>query len=461
MRTRSTLAMAAAAAMAVAVGLSGAPVMAAPATTSAGGPSLTWALPHFAVGRQVGWLLSAGPNAPLPVREIKQHFDKTFLAQVPPAQINKVLERYPSRSPWRPVTLDAGTARNLLLVSAIAGTKRLGVEIETDPHGLINAVLLSAEPALPPGPTSWSAVDRAARKLAPDVGFEAATVGAGGRCDPVNTLAPSAPRPLGSMFKLYVLGAVADAVSQGRLSWQTKVALTARLRSIPSGSLQIEPLGTRYTVAQLAQLMISSSDNTAADELAALAGRSAVEAQVRLTSRHASLDVPFLRTREFAALKFDNYPHHANAYLARSPAARLSYLRAVVDHLPLSAIEPNPGDLSQPRNIATIEWFASPADMCAQFARLYRDAGRPALAPVSAALSTNDGGIELARAAWPLVWFKGGSETGVLTLGYLARSASGKVVLVVLQLSDPTKAIANSAEFTALLIMHAAFTLAG
>jgi hypothetical protein len=315
----------------------------------------------------------------LPVKEIKQHFDKAFLAQVPPAKINKVLERYPSRSPWRLVTLDAGTARNLLLVSAIARTKRLGVEIETDPHGLINAVLLSAEPALPPGPTSWSAVDRAVRKLAPDVGFEAATVGAGGRCDPVNTLAPSAPRPLGSMFKLYVLGAVADEVSQGRLSWQTKVALTGRLRSIPSGSLQIEPLGTRYTVAQLAQLMISSSDNTAADELAALAGRSAVEAQVRLTSRHASLDVPFLRTREWAALKFDRYPHYANAYLAGSPTARLSYLRTVVDHLPLSAIEPNPGDLSQPRDIASIEWFGSPADLCAQFARLENDAGRPGL----------------------------------------------------------------------------------
>jgi len=35
------------------------------------------------------------------------------------------------------------------------------------------------------------------------------------------------------------------------------------------------------------------------------------------------------------------------------------------------------------------------------------------------------------------------------------------VVVVVLQLSDPTQAIANNATFTALLIMHAAVTLAG
>jgi Beta-lactamase enzyme family/ORF 12 gene product N-terminal len=461
MRTRSILAIGGAAAVAAAVGLSGAPVMAVPAATSVSEPSLAWALPHFAVGRQVGWLLSAAPKAPLPVKEIKRHFDKAFLAQVSPAQINKAFGQFPSRGPWRLVTLDAGTARNLLVISAIAGTKRLGAEIETDPHGLIGAALLSAEPALPRGPTSWSALDKAARKLAPDVGFEAATVGVGGRCDPLNTLAPSTARPLGSMFKLYVLGAVADAVSRGRISWHTKVALTARLRSIPSGSLQIEPLGTRYTVAQLAKLMISSSDNTAADELAALVGRSAVEAQVRLTSRHASLNVPFLRVRELAALKFDHYPHYAKTYLADSPAARLSYLRTVVDRLPLSVIEPTTADLRHPRDIDTIEWFASPSDLCAQFARLYGDAGRPGLASVSAALSINDGGIELPRAAWPLVWFKGGSETGVLTLGYLARSADGKAVVVVLELSDPSQAIPSSATLTALSIMHAGFSLAG
>jgi hypothetical protein len=49
----------------------------------------------------------------------------------------------------------------------------------------------------------------------------------------------------------------------------------------------------------------------------------------------------------------------------------------------------------------------------------------------------------------------------VLTLGYLARSASGKAVVVVLELSDPSKAIGDSVTLTALSIMHAGFTLAG
>ena len=48
------------------------------------------------------------------------------------------------------------------------------------------------------------------------------------------------------------------------------------------------------------------------------------------------------------------------------------------------------------------------------------------------------------------MWFKGGSETGVLTLGYLARSAAGRVDVVVLELSDPQHAIPSSVTLSAL-----------
>jgi beta-lactamase class A len=428
------------------------------ASAGDGGPSLTWALPKFAVGRQLGWLLSAAPHAPLPTAEIEQHFDQAFLAAAPPAEINAALEKYPGT--WRLVSLDAGTAPTGLEAGIVAGTQKLDAEIATDSSGLISGARLIPAPSLPSGPASWQALDAAARGLAPDVSFEAATLGTDGSCQPLNTVAPTKPRPLGSMLKLYVLGALADAVSAGRLSWQQTVPLSASLRSLPSGSLQIEPAGTRYTVAQLADLMISSSDNTAADELAALVGRSAVEAQVRLTSAHASLDVPFLRTREMFQLKYDDYPSYADAYLALSPAARLAYLQTVIDRLPLSGITATTAALASPRDADTIEWFASPADLCAQFARLYRDAGRASLDPVSAALSFNDGGIGLDPSTWPLVWFKGGSETGVLTLGYLARSAAGRVDVVVLELSDPQHAIPSSVTLSALSLVHAAFGLA-
>lgn len=434
------------------------PTRITPVLASAGQQSLTWALPKFAVGRQLGWLLSVAPHAPLTAAEFEQHFDRTFLAAAPPAELNAALEKYPGT--WRLISLDAGTAPTGLEAGIVAGTAEFTVEIATDPSGLISGALLAPAPSLSSGPASWQALDAAARGLAPVVSFEAATLGVGGSCEPLNTMAPAEPRPLGSMFKLYVLGALADAVAARRLSWQQTVALSGDLRSLPSGSLQIEPAGTRYTVSQLADLMMSSSDNTAADELMALVGRSAVEAQAGLTSAHASLDVPFLRTREMFQLKYDDYPTYADAYLALSPAARLAYLQTVIDRLPLSRVTATTAALATPRDADTIEWFGSPSDLCAQFARLYQDAGQASLGPVSAALSINNGDIGLGRSAWPLVWFKGGSEVGVLTLGYLARSAAGRVDVVVLELSDPQHAIPSSVTLSAVSLLHAAFGLA-
>ena len=278
-------------------------------------------------------------------------------------------------------------------------------------------------------------------------------------CQVVNSIAPATPRPLGSMFKLYVLAALANEVKSGRLSWDQEVALTSSLRSLPSGVEQIEPAGTRFTVSQLAQLMISSSDNTAADQLSALVGRSSLEDQVATTSADASLDLPFLRTRELFVLKYADYPHYANAYLALPVAARTAYLDNIVDQVPLSDVDINAASTGSPRAISSIEWFASPTDICDLYSQLYSYASSPSSAPVPTALSYNNGGIALAPSKWPLVWFKGGSEQGVLTLGYLARRADGKVVVVVLQLANPGKALANSVAATALADVQAAFGL--
>jgi hypothetical protein len=261
------------------------------------------------------------------------------------------------------------------------------------------------------------------------------------------------------MFKLYVLATVASDVRSGRLSWDQELPLTASLRSLPSGFLQVQPAGTRYTVSQLAQIMVPDSDNTAADRLAALVGREAIEAQAATTSAHASLDDPFLRTKELFVLKDANYPSYAQAYLRLDAAQKTAYLDGVVDRVPLSDVDLQAGGSAAPRNIGSIEWFASPSDLCALYSQLYADASTPALAPVSTALSYNDGGIDLARSTWPLVWYKGGSETGVLTLAFLARRSDGTVAVVALELSDPTAPVPAAVSLKALADIRAAFDL--
>jgi beta-lactamase class A len=80
-------------------------------------------------------------------------------------------------------------------------------------------------------------------------------------------------------LKLYVLHALGDAVAAGKLSWDQPLTVTAQLKSLPSGVLQYEPEGTQISVLDAAAKMISISDNTAADMLIHLVGRSAVEAR--------------------------------------------------------------------------------------------------------------------------------------------------------------------------------------
>ena len=77
-------------------------------------------------------------------------------------------------------------------------------------------------------------------------------------------------------------------ITEGQRSWQDVIELESSYKSVPSGFLQTWPNGSLLTVASLAALAISPSDNTATDSLIYLVGREAIEA---LTPRNR----PFLK----------------------------------------------------------------------------------------------------------------------------------------------------------------------
>lgn len=149
---------------------------------------------------------------------------------------------------------------------------------------------------------------------------------------------------VGSAAKLAVLKAVADAVAAGRLSWDQIVTLKDEWRSLPSGILQDWPAETPITIASLANLMISISDNTATDALIRIVGQEAVEA---ITPRNR----PFLTTRELFALKANK--DLSAAWENGDEAARRQILERISSE-PL----PDEGGLSTRLTIG-IEWFFS------------------------------------------------------------------------------------------------------
>ena len=356
------------------------------------------------MGRQLTWFLRAVAEVPWSQQVIRAHFDSGFLAQISPDQINSVLAQLPAALgtsvPSSGASLIGLLSENpardpdSLLAVAAFGSATLTVDIAVDRAGLISGLTVTPYQS---SPASWAQADRELAALAPDASLLAARVSPGGVCTPVHQVAASAARPLGSMFKLFVLGALARQVAAGQVSWAQDLTVTGALKSagdIGPRYLQDDPAGTRVPARQTALQMISISDNTAADMLIHLVGRSAVQAQDRQWSAHAALNVPFLTTRELFLLKYA-HPALANQYLSLAAGQRAAFLASSVDPLPLSQAQVQNAATGAPAEIDTLEWFASPEDICRAFAGLRQLAARPGLAPLGSILSANNGGIGL------------------------------------------------------------------
>ncbi|MEV8639054.1 serine hydrolase [Streptosporangium sp. NPDC051023] len=375
-------------------------------------------IPDSPAGKQLTWFFDAVSRAPLAESELREHFAESFLTAISVDEINTF----------------AGGLKGLALESlttvkptVLQGTAKLGeqrylIAISVDGDGKINELQIPPAPGpVPPGPKSWSELDSRLRTVAPNVGFLAAEIDARGRCQVVHGVAEDKPRPLGSIFKLYVLGAVAEKIRDGGLSWNTKLTIKPEWKSPSEGGLWDRPDNSTVTVREAAKLMISISDNTAADMLIHTVGRKAVEAKVRQWSDHSELNTPFLTTKEFFLLKGVNHPEQARTYLGLGVAKKREYLKNVVDKQALTDIK----QWDKPREVDTIEWFGSPRDICRAYVGLTKLNSRP----LSDALSGYDG-LDLNSKKWPTVWFKGGSELGLLDLAYLGRSASGRTYVV-------------------------------
>jgi len=431
------------------------PPTSAAATTSPE-PSEAVALPDTPAGAQARWLLAACARLPIPNVEVHAHFDTAFLAQVSPAMLNQALR---GSARVRLVSIEVNEPRTLVFTISTSRThQQLRVTLSVDSQGLISG--LSIAPAVPPSPETWDAVDADLRSVAPEVRMLVADV-TSGSCRPVHSIDPATAAPLGSTFKLYVLKALGDAIASGKISWSQPLTVTARIKSLPSGELQAEPDGTKVSVRDVAAGMISISDNTAADMLINLLGRPAVEAALTAAGMaDPARDRPFLTTREVFILKLDQWPRLAERYVAANEAGRRALLANTVDTAPLPTAAAA-RDWTTPRDIDSIEWFASADDICRVYTSLAALARRPGLSPIADVLAINSGALPLDPAQWKTIWFKGGSEPGVLTLAYLATTRTGHSYVVAVLAENPSAPIDETSAIPVLLsAIKGAFTLA-
>ncbi len=422
------------------------------------GTSPSMSVPATPAGSQLAWLLRATAHPPAdPEQVAAEHFDTAFLDQVSAQQLVETVAE-----------LNGPTGMHLMRITQSTPTMLIGIVKETraelkvtlgvDDSGRISFLLFGS--AIPP-PASWAELRNELSTVAPDVSFTAAEVTGNDACQPEYSVLGTTPRPLASMFKLFVLGALAHQIASGRVAWSQELTVQEGLKSLGnplgSGSLEYSPAGTNVSVQETATKMISLSDNTAADMLINLVGRSAVEAQTEQWSSHAGKDDPFLTTRELFLLHYLDFPALSNQYLRVAPSERGAFLASSVDPLSLSQVQ----ESTEPRDVDTIEWFASADDMCRALAGLSSLATQPGLSPIGTALSANTGGIDLNSKSWPTVLFKGGSEPGVLTLGYLARDSQGRTFVVVALAENPNTVLDGASVLVLNTLIHGAFNLLG
>jgi beta-lactamase class A len=341
------------------------------------------------------------------------YFAPNFHAALPKEKWDAVVTSMTAQM-GKPVAIDRLTA-----VTPFSANLRIRFE-----RGIVNAQI-AIDPAPPhqvvgllfTGPEmTGDTLDKLAadiRALPGTTGFGIYALGEGAPRFVAGTAADKA-MPLGSAFKLWVLGELAREVGEGERKWSDVVPIGPA--SLPSGITQNWPVGSPVTIQTLATLMISISDNTATDTLASLEGE---RLDRFVTQAGAPGLAPMLTTRQMFALKSP-----ANADLAAvwaTSSERRKLLETNAARLRTTPVDPMMF-AGKPSKIDTLEWFASPAETAGILDWLRKEGGETPLS----LLAINPGIDPATRAKFDYVGFKGGSEPGVVTLNFLVQRKDGR-----------------------------------
>ncbi|MDY7104221.1 MAG: serine hydrolase [Actinomycetota bacterium] len=369
----------------------------------------------------IGWL----NGDELTATDYEARFSDDFRTQVPYDAFTGQLDQLRDAGPWSIAEVESASDTEVVARIAAPGTDDLRVSLAVtgaEPAVIAGLLLQPAdqEPFVPPAGND-EAIERL--QAQGEVALLVARTG-DGECAPLLEVDAERSRPVGSVFKLWVLGAVADTVAAGETAWDAPVTIRDELDSLPSGTTQdVEP-GTELSVRELAERMISVSDNTATDHLIDLVGRDAVEAAVAdLGHSDPAVNAPFLTTRELFILKFGPDADLRERYVAADEAGRRDLLASEVAAAPLPDLTAAVTEMGEgPRLIEELEWFGSPLDVCRALVGL--TLGDDADPVVREVLAVNPG-VPDTTGMWDYLGFKGGSEPGVLAGAWAHETADG------------------------------------
>lgn len=387
----------------------------APTTTSA--PPTTTSPAPTDVQAGIDWFVSILNGQELTEADYESRFSEGFREQVPfTTGFQPVLDQFRPEAPFTVVERSGDNTRGQATIESADGTHARVIAELDESNRFSGLVIQPADaPTLDDPPET---IQEGFSRLA-EMGTLRATTAevVDGECRVVEEEGASEPAPIGSIFKLYVLAALGDAVQNGDVDWDDEIVIREELKSVPSGELQDRPAGDTVTVLEAAELMISISDNTATDHLIDLLGRQTVEsALAEYGNTTPELNTPLLNTREITALKVGPASGLSIQWLEGDEESRRAILSQISDI--------TPGDLPlqewvEPIQPDQLEWFATPEDLCTLAARV--EQLTESVPEIGDILSVNPG-IPAEAGTWDTIWFKGGSEPGLAAAWFVTVS---------------------------------------
>jgi beta-lactamase class A len=374
-------------------------------------------------------------------------FAPMFLAAISPAQIAALAQQLreqngePQGEDSRTASPDGQTGRVVLRyqralvhLSLAADTdgRIIGLRITNVATIGDSVAALSADIARLPGVSAWGLY----------------RIEADGRATAIAGEHRDASLAVGSSFKLAILGALDEDIRAGRRRWADTVPLDRQ--TFPGGTLSRWADGAPMTLHSLAALMISESDNRAADVLLHRLGRERVETFARAHGGLSGANAfPLLSTLEAAVLKNPAQAQARQIWLSGDEAARRALLAGV-------AARWTPADISMaafaagPADIDRIEWFATPDSIARLLGWFARSGSREA----NLILAINPGIASGAAEQWDYLGYKGGSEPGVMAMNLLLRR--GDAIYAASFAWNNTSATLDEPRFVALVTRAAA-----
>jgi beta-lactamase class A len=327
---------------------------------------------------------------------------------------------------------------------------RQTIELRTDEEGLVDRFKVSL---VPPVIKSWKDIDDEISKTGARYSYQVSKVD-DGKCSRVAGTNTDLSLPLASIFKLYVLLGVSEAVKAGTVSWEDQLTVTKDGKLVGAAGLNEVPDGTTVSVRTAAQQMISASDNMATDLLIQRLGPGAVERALVLAGHHDPGGMtPFPTTHELFSIGWGRPNLRDQWEKVSSSSAGRAQLFKQTNSRPY---DPDPERTHTPASDIGAEWYGSAADICRVHAALQKSAVGAA-APVKQILSAIPG-IDLDRAKWPYIGAKGGNLPGDLTFSWYAVDRTGQPYVVSFQLNWPEFRSQTAAGWL-LSIVHQTFDL--